>query len=288
MIRHIPACALFVLAACVQPSKEAPPSVAAAAPAQIALERVWVAEGLADPESAALSADGAFLYVSNVAGEGEAKDGVGFIARVGVDGRLLQRDFVTGLNAPKGLVRLGDKLFVSDIDVIVRIDAASGRIEQRFPAPGARFLNDVALAPDGRIFATDSDAGRIYALRDGAVSVWIEDPLLAAANGLLPEPDRLFVATMAGRLLAIDYATRAIETRAEGLGDADGVVRVGDDFLISEWPGLLHQVRADGSKTTLLDAKSAQIFQNDILLVGDMLYIPNWRPGTLTAYRVRR
>jgi ribosomal protein L44E len=37
----------------------------------------------ANPESAALSADRTFLYVTNVNGEGAAKDGNGFVARVG-------------------------------------------------------------------------------------------------------------------------------------------------------------------------------------------------------------
>ena len=48
---------------------------------------MWRAQGLANPESAALSADRNFLYVTNVNGDGAAKDGNGFIARVGLDGR---------------------------------------------------------------------------------------------------------------------------------------------------------------------------------------------------------
>ena len=68
-----------------------------------ALQRVWLVEGLASPESVALSADGRFLYVSNVNGEGEDHDGNGFIAKVSLDGRLLSRTWATGLDAPKGL-----------------------------------------------------------------------------------------------------------------------------------------------------------------------------------------
>ena len=35
---------------------------------------VWVLDGLAEPESVALAADGRTLYVSNVGGEGDVKD----------------------------------------------------------------------------------------------------------------------------------------------------------------------------------------------------------------------
>jgi sugar lactone lactonase YvrE len=280
--------AALLIAACSAEAPKPPATETKSAPPSVTLERLWVVEGLSAPESAALSADGTFLFVSNIAGEPDAKDGDGFISRVGVDGRLIEAQWVSGLNAPKGVVRVGDTLFVTDIDVLAVIDIPAKRVAARIPAPDARFLNDVAVAPDGTILASDSDVPRIFALAGDALAIWAENPLLADANGLLPEPDRLWVTTMQGRLLSVDYATRAIETRAEGLGAADGIVRVGEDFLVTEWPGLQHLVRADGSKTTILDTRSQNIYQNDTLIVGDTYYVPNWMPGTLTAYRVHR
>ena len=124
--------------------------------ATIRLDAMWRAQGLANPESAALSADRAFLYVSNVNGEGEAKDQNGFIARVGLDGRILERDWARGLNAPKGIMLRGESLYVADIDEMVVIDAGSGAVTRRVAAPGALFLNDLAFAPDGRVLIADS------------------------------------------------------------------------------------------------------------------------------------
>ena len=130
---------------------------------------MWRAQGLANPESAALSADRTFLYVTNVNGDGAAKDGNGFIARVGLDGRMLDRDWARGLNAPKGIMLRGGSLYVADIDEMVVIDAASGAVTRRVAAPGALFLNDLAFAPDGRVLIADSQNARIYAhpLRHG-------------------------------------------------------------------------------------------------------------------------
>ncbi len=275
---------VFALAACAQ---EAPSDDA---PAAVRLEQVWRVGGPANPESVALSADGTFLYVTNVNGEGEAQDGNGFISRVSLDGEVLQREFATGLDGPKGVMAGGDALYVADIDQLVVLDAATGAIRRRVQAPGAQFLNDLAFAPDGQVLMADSATQRIYAVRSDTAEIWLEHRLLESVNGLLAEPNRLIVTTMAGRLLSIDYQSRAVTVLAEGLGDADGVAALGDGrYLVSEWPGLMYVVNAaDGSHETVMDTRSENRFLNDFLLVGDTLYQPHWEPSELTAYRVVR
>jgi len=270
---------LFLTAGCGAPAKETAH--------QETREPVWRLEGLADPESVALAADGRTLYVANVAGEGEVKDGNGFISRVSTGGKMLQRDWVTGLDAPKGAAVAGGKLYVSDIDKLVEIDTVSGKIVARYPAPGATFLNDVGVAPDGTVLVADSGTGRIFALQGGAMVVWSADAQLKSVNGLLPEPDRLLVTTMEGKLLAMDYRTRAVTVRASGLGQADGIARAdGDNYLVSEWPGRLYYVRPDGRFSTVMDSRARETYINDFIRVGDLLIVPNWKPGSLTAYRI--
>lgn len=272
--------ALLLAGACARET----PNTAPEAPR---LEQVWRVGGLANPESAALSADGTFLYVTNVDGQGEARDGNGFIARVSTDGRMLEREFATGLDAPKGVMLGGDALYVADIDRLVVLDAATGAVRRRVAAPEAVFLNDLTFAPDGAVLMADSGAARIYAVRGDAAEVWLEHELLDSVNGLLAEPGRLVVTTMAGRLLAIDYESRAITVLAEGLGDADGVAALGEGrYLVSEWPGLMHVVASDGTHATVMDTRSEERFLNDFLLVGDVLYQPHWEPSEMSAYRL--
>lgn len=71
---------------------------------------VWRLSGLADPESVAIGPDGRTLYVANVAGEGEIKDGNGFISPISKSGKMLEREWVRGLDAPKGAIVHGGRL----------------------------------------------------------------------------------------------------------------------------------------------------------------------------------
>ncbi len=290
--RHSSSVFLLALVACgPAPPAPQPGTPSAAAPTAaidpVRLQLVWRITGFANPESAALSADGSFLYLTNVDGEGEARDGNGFISKVSTSGKMIERSWSVGFDAPKGVARNGSTLYVADITQLVTVDADTGEILMRTPLEGATFLNDAAIAPDGRVLIADSGAKRIYAAEGGKASLWIEDDLLTSVNGLLPEPSRLVATTMAGRLLAIDYATKGITVLAEGLGDADGVARLSDGrYLVSEWPGLMHVVSPDGAHTTIMDTKGEKRLLNDFLLVGDTLYQPHWDPGDLSAYRV--
>ena len=71
-------------------------------------EEVWSLDGFHAPESALLDNERNVLYVSNISGEPNAKDGVGFISKVSLDGKMQEAEWVKGLNAPKGLVMSGD------------------------------------------------------------------------------------------------------------------------------------------------------------------------------------
>jgi DNA-binding beta-propeller fold protein YncE len=283
------AAALLALTAagCAREAVEAPRANA------YVLTPMWTVDGLAAPESVLLSADRGFFYVSNVNGEGDVKDGNGFISRISRDGIMLEREWAKGLDAPKGMALKDGKLYVADVTRLVVIDAATGKTEQVYNAPGAGFLNDVAILADGVVIAADSDTGAIYRFDGPTADVWIKDPQLRSINGLLPVGGKLYVTTMQGLLLEVDPATKALKVLATGLGDADGLARLDDGtFLVSEWPGRLFHVAADGDVTTISDTREAETYINDFLVTDDLtrkvLVAPHWKPGRLTQYDLSR
>ena len=250
-----------------------PPRSSAPAPAAL-----WtLSADVSAPESAYYDAASNAIFVSSINGDVAARDGNGYISRLATDGKVVNAKWATGLNAPKGLRSVGSTLWVTDIDEVVGIEIASGRIISRVKIDGAKFLNDLATAPDGTIYASDSQTFRIYAVKDGKASVFVEgEEVLPTPNGVLVDGNRLIVGTMGaqgargaqgaqappagGRLIAFDLATRARTViTPQPIGGIDGIES--DDrggYLVTDVFGmrLLH-VSASGTMQTLLQFTAA-------------------------------
>src|SRR5918998_5669752 len=113
------------------------------------VQKLWETPAqLKTPESVLYEPTENVLFVSSIDGKPDEKDGQGFISKVSpVNGTIIELNWITGLNAPKGMAVNSDdssKLYVSDITDLVEIDIANGQITNRYNAPGIAFLNDVA------------------------------------------------------------------------------------------------------------------------------------------------
>src|SRR5215510_11663147 len=104
----------FTLCACSsEPKKDEP---APTTPAKPATAELWtVTEGIAAPESVYVDPKSGDIYVSNIVGMPDQKDGDGRIAKISADGKTVNAMWVTGLNAPKGIRSLDGTLWTTDI-----------------------------------------------------------------------------------------------------------------------------------------------------------------------------
>ena len=282
MLRYFAFPAFAMMAACA-----ATPARVAAVPE---LEPLWIAESFAAPESVVVAPDGNFL-VSNVGtDDGDAKNGDGFISKMSPDGKVIDRYWAAKINGPKGLAIQDGKLYASDIDVVRVFDAAEGAPGMEIPVDGAVFLNGVT-AWNGAIHVSDSGTGRIHRIQDGVATLWLEDARFGGINGVLGDGDRLLVSTMETGSLFSVTADGSITEIASGMINADGIGLVpGGGYLVSSWPGQVHYVAEDGTVTTLLDTTgdATPTFQNDLKIFGDTVIVPNWQPGTVTAWKLVR
>ncbi len=229
-------------------------------------EEAWTATGLEAPESALYDARRDILYVSNIAGAPDAKDGNGFISIPGAGRKPPAAQWVTGLNAPKGLAMHGDTLYVTDIDRLVAIDVAGGEIIGTWPAEGAKFLNDAVADADGRVFVSDMVTNRIHLLDADTLSVWLEDEGLAHPNGLALQDGQLIVAAWGpghearlhhrsarppARGRPGDQGDRPLGSGA-GVGNLDGLEPEGDGaWLATDWmAGGLYRIQPDGTSAS--------------------------------------
>src|SRR5882672_12643326 len=88
------------------------------------------------PESVLYDAENKVLYTSNIGGAPAGKNGKGSIGKVGLDGKIVQVDWVTGLNGPKGLGKFKNTLYAADVDEVTAIDIKTGKIIHHYPVEG--------------------------------------------------------------------------------------------------------------------------------------------------------
>ena len=168
------------------------------APADPVLTPQWnLTAGFAAPESAYYDAASNAVFVSSINGQILEKDGNGYISRLTPAGVVVSEKWATGLHAPKGLRSAGGVLYASDIDEVVGVEIASGKVVSRVKIDGAQFLNDLATAPDGTVYVSDSAALKIFEVRNGKASVFVEGgALVEQPNGLLVDGTRLVLGTI--------------------------------------------------------------------------------------------
>jgi sugar lactone lactonase YvrE len=210
----------LLLAACSGAPTEQPSGSAPTPAADPQGARWTITEGIETPESVYFDSASGSLFISQIAGMPMDRDGNGRIVKATPDGQVVAADWVTGLNAPKGLRSHEGTLWTADIDEVIGIDIASGMITTRVKVDGAQFLNDVACGADGTVYVSDMMLSRIYAVKDGKASVFADGPDLEHPNGLLIDDGRLVVAAwgkpeadfttkVPGRIYALDLKTKA-------------------------------------------------------------------------------
>jgi hypothetical protein len=229
------------------------------------LTEAWRATGFVMPESASYDPGTNALYVSNINSPDMSPNGQGYITQLGLDGTVMKEKFAEGLNAPKGTFVAGTTLYVAGVEEVVEIDLSSGQVTTRHAVPGATFVNDLAVAEDGTIYATETMQGAIYTIANGTATQFVADPALAGANGILIDGGRLLIATLGdisggfqnlkpSNIKAVDIATKAITDfgSAEPIGTLDGIEPVQGGVLVTDnGGGRLVKVAEDGTATEI-------------------------------------
>lgn len=285
---------LLCLAAAARGAAPAAPSVPTLPPP------AWeIAEGLEGPESAHYDPGTKALYISNVTGGPGDKDGTGFIAKADLSGKVLALRWARGLNAPKGLRACGGRLYAADINELAVISLATGQVVRKIALKGARMLNDLAAGPDCTIYASDTFAGRIYAVPPkGEPRTLVEGPELQSPNGLALHKGKLYVAAWGpgvqpdwsaegpGRLLSVSLKGGKVEPVPGPSGNLDGLERDKDSWLVSDWvKGLVYRASADGRTKTVLWGFSGAA---DIGVAGGLLIVPRMMESKVTAYELSK
>lgn len=249
------------------------------------LELVWETNtSLITNESVLYYPEGNQLFVSNINGQPLDQDGNGYLSILNRDGSIAVQEWVTGLDAPKGMAITEGMLYVTNIDELVAIDIAEGVIKQRYPVEGSQFLNDVAVGGEV-VYFSDMSTGKLHALTNGEVSTLAEG--LEGINGLAynTEEENLYMLNGAGVQRRDKEGT--ISTYHAELSGGDGLILLEEDvFLVSRWQGEIWIIQ-NGETTMLLDSKDEmQTADIGYLPEENLVLVPRFFSNKVSAYRL--
>ena len=250
------------------------------------LEKLWETDTVIRvPESVLPDFKKGVLYVSEIDGNPNAVDGKGGVAKITVDGKVINLDFTTGLNAPKGLGRVGNELYVADLSEVVVIDINTGKVKNKIAIDSAKALNDITVDDKGVVYVSDSKTKKIHRIENGLVTTFLTN--VSGINGLKAIGADLYI--LGGqKFMKADSQGNLTQITMLSCG-GDGLEPVGNgDFLITCWSGHIFYVTADGKIETLLDTQEQKINTADLAYdtVKHILYVPTFWAKKVMAFKL--
>jgi hypothetical protein len=200
-----------------------------------------------------------FIFVSNVgkALQPLSKDGDGFVAKLGKSGVLLNRFFIAGLDAPRGMACWDSVLYIADLGKIKAFNWKTGDSLDVFDLGDfqVHFLKDLCKGDSGFIYASETLQNKLYRIdvkrRGAGPYVAVQSvPQSAAVKGIsalwYDAPSRdLYIAGFGesdsanGAIGVIPYGPRAIPPRRweSHQGKIAGLCMVEGVVFFTDWNG---------------------------------------------------
>lgn len=235
--------------------------------------------GFAFPESVAYDPRAKVLYVGQFGSELKPtqKDGKGRISKVSLDGKVIEKQFLPAegqiLNKPKGIWVKGNRLWVTDIDVVWVFDLKS-RKGRKVELPGAKFANDPTVLVklfSKALYVSDNRGDQLFRVEPADFLNTKDSPKVTLVfsgksinpNGLYPAKD--------GSLLMVGFKSKKEprpiysmrpgsdpEAMSQPIGRLDGVYQMKDgSLLVTDWNSgsLFHWSAKMGVQTLASDFK---------------------------------
>lgn len=226
-------------------------------------------------ESCTFDANRNLIVAMNAGVSQEMQENDGFVSLINPDGSVhtskwigATRDGLT-LNQPLGSAIRNGVLYTVDAGVLRTFDLATGAPRNSIPLPGSTFLNGIAVAADGTVYASNSrDPEQIYKVTAGGeVSVFVQGPPLAIPNGVAMDQDGNVVVVNIGdnAVLTFNPDGELVRTERAAEGGNDGVV------VLEDGTKYVSSVRF-GSVSRIRPGRAAEVIAAGIPSAASMCY----------------
>lgn len=228
-------------------------AVPVAAFAQLKVASDTLLTSFTHPESVGCDPKNKAIYVSEFGSKLAPleKDGAGYISKWGLDGKLIEKNFLPGdqgekLNKPKGIWVQGNRLWTTDIDSVWVFDLKTKK-GRKVALPGAQFANDPAVSK-GALYVTDNRGDQVFRIEPADFLNRKDEPKVTTVfKGAQVNPNGIWPAK--GGLVVVGFLApdqpRAIYRIGKGgkpaalsgtIGRLDGVYELKDgSLLVTDW-----------------------------------------------------
>ncbi len=293
--------AMLLAAACSNKGKE--PEVAAAAPPPPPPAEISIPGTGVFPESLTAGADGS-LYIGSV--------GQRQVYKV-APGAGVAEPFIApgtgGIRQVFGVLADANTLWLCSNQMggapgtppvpgaLHSFNLATGEPQAQYPFPAGGMCNDIAVGPQGDVYATDTPGMQVLRLPKGgsALEVWAGNGAFGPAGGVLDG-----IAIVGGRVIVNTLATSklfAVEVGADGKAGAvtelvlsapvqrpDGMRTFGEDSLLTtDGSGKIQLVKISGNQGQVTTVKDGLEGVVSVTTVGNMGYALEGQLGIMMA-----
>jgi sugar lactone lactonase YvrE len=189
---------------------------------------------------------------------------------------------------------------VTGVASLMAFDLKSGERKANFPFPPPQSAcNDITVAADGTVYATDTPNGRIFKLARGAeaLDLLVEDPRLKGIDGIVMSEDGVMYVNIVtrGQLLRVDVKADGsvggitdLEL-SQPVGGPDGFRLIARRrFLLAEGTaGRIDEVTIEGDRASIRTLKEGFTSTPGVTRVGRTAYLLEGKIGYLIDPRLK-
>ena len=229
-------------------------AVSTTASAQMRVASDQMVGGFAFPESVGCDAKGKALYLSEFGSKlaPAEKDGMGRISKLSLEGKVLEKQFLPAaggekLNKPKGIWIRGDRLWVTDIDVVWVFDLKTKK-GRKVALRGIEFANDPTVMGNA-LYVSDNRSDQLFKVEPADFLNAKGEPKVTSIfkgagvnpNGLWPARDGMllmvgFVAPDKPRGIFALGVSGQVKALSDPIGRLDGIYEMADGSLLAtDW-----------------------------------------------------
>jgi hypothetical protein len=280
------------------------PSFAAGQPLGVVIDgkrtpispNVKVHGAIVNAESCSYDAERDLILAVNRGADQSQAPNDGFVSLINHDGTVHTAKWIGAtrdglvLNQPFGSAIHNGKLYVADSDgatadgaprvsVLRLFDMKSGAPAGEVRVPGSPWFNDIAVATDGTVYATQTGTAdgatpmRVWKItRDGKASIFIDGAPLSLPNGIAMDNDGNIVVVNKGdtKVMTFSPTARLLKTEHSAQAGSDGLV------IMPDGTKYVGSVEAGGI-SRIVPGKPAELIATGIPTAASMCFDPTAR-----------